>query len=151
MNDACDHRCVSYRVMFTSEQNVYYNNNTKSTCRRKSSIIRHRNLLQLYEVRKTGSVLFNNALNTFYLQLYGIRHRVKDHSDSERGNLLLPHGLPILISSKGFYMHHPTDRIAYTTAFVISVVQQGFTTGMDKCLGMYYPVFTMMYIRKPCC
>ena len=25
-----------------------------------------------------------DALNTFYLRLYGIRHMVKDHSDSER-------------------------------------------------------------------
>ena len=33
--------------------------------------------------RKEGNVLFNDALNTFYLWLYGIRHMVKDHSDSE--------------------------------------------------------------------
>ena len=31
--------------------------------------------------RKEGSVLFNDALNTFYLRFYGIRHMVKDHSD----------------------------------------------------------------------
>ena len=31
------------------------------------------------------NVLFNDALNTFYLQLYGVRHMVKDHSDSEKG------------------------------------------------------------------
>ena len=30
------------------------------------------------------NVLFNDALNTFYLWLYGIRHMVKDHSDSDR-------------------------------------------------------------------
>ena len=30
------------------------------------------------------NVLFNDALNTFYLRLYGIRHMVKDHSDSEK-------------------------------------------------------------------
>ena len=37
---------------------------------------------------------------------------VKDHSDSERGNPLMPHGLLFPISSKGFfYMHLPTDRI----------------------------------------
>ena len=30
------------------------------------------------------NVLFNDTLNTFYLQLYGIRYMVKDHSDSER-------------------------------------------------------------------
>ena len=28
--------------------------------------------------------LFNDALNTFYLRLYGVRHMVKDHSDSKR-------------------------------------------------------------------
>ena len=47
--------------------------------------------------RKEGNVLFNDALNTFYLRLYGIRHMVKDHSDSERENPLPP---LFLISSK---------------------------------------------------
>ena len=54
----------------------------------------------LYVGRKEGNVLFNNALNIFYLWLYGIRHMVKDYSDSERGNLLLPHGLLFPINSK---------------------------------------------------
>ena len=39
-------------------------------------------------IRKEGNVLFNDTLNTFYLQLYGVRHMVKDHSDSEKGNQL---------------------------------------------------------------
>ena len=39
----------------------------------------------------------------FILRLYGIGHMVKDHSDSERGNLLLPHGLLFPISSKGSF------------------------------------------------
>ena len=48
---------------------------------------------------------------------------VKDHSDSEKENPLLPHMLFFPINSKGFfYMHHPTDRIAHTTAFVTPVV-----------------------------
>ena len=34
------------------------------------------------QARKEGNVLFNDTLKTFYLQLYGIRHMVKDHSDS---------------------------------------------------------------------
>ena len=34
---------------------------------------------------KEGNVLFNDALNTFYLRLYVVRHMVKDHSDSEKG------------------------------------------------------------------
>ena len=39
--------------------------------------------------RKEGHVLFNDALNTFYLRLYGVGHMVKYHSDSERGNSTL--------------------------------------------------------------
>ena len=54
--------------------------------------------------RKEGNDLFNDALNTFYLRLYGVRHMVKDHSDSKRGNLLLPYRLLFSINSKGSYM-----------------------------------------------
>ena len=36
-----------------------------------------------------GNVLFNDALNTFYLQLYGVGHMVKDHSDKNISFLLL--------------------------------------------------------------
>ena len=53
---------------------------------------------------KEGNVIFNDALNTFYLRLYGIRHMVKDHSDSERGNPLPPHRLLFPISSKGSFI-----------------------------------------------
>ena len=56
------------------------------------------------EGRKEGNVLFNNALNTFYLRLYGVRHMVKDHSDSERGNPLPPHRLLFPINSKGSFI-----------------------------------------------
>ena len=50
------------------------------------------------------NVLFNDALNTFYLRLYGVGHMVKDHSDSERGNPLPPHGLLFPINSKGSFI-----------------------------------------------
>ena len=56
------------------------------------------------QARKEGNVLLNDALNTFYLRLYGVRHMVKDHSDSERGNPLPPHGLLFPISSKGSFI-----------------------------------------------
>ena len=56
------------------------------------------------EGRNEGNVLFNDTLNTFYLRLYSVRHTVKDHSDSERGNPVLPHGLCFLISSKGSFI-----------------------------------------------
>ena len=50
--------------------------------------------------RKEGRFLFNAALKIFYLRLYGIKHMVKDHSDSERENLLL-----FPISSKGSFIY----------------------------------------------
>ena len=53
---------------------------------------------------KEGIILFNDALKTFYLRLYGVRHMVKDHSDSERGKPLPPHGLLFPISSKGSFI-----------------------------------------------
>ena len=59
---------------------------------------------------------FNNTLNTFYLWFYSVSHMVKDHSDSKRGNLLLPlHGLLFPISC--------TDRIAHNMAFVTPTVE----------------------------
>ena len=53
---------------------------------------------------RKGNVLFNDALNTCYLRLYGVKHMVKDHSDSERGNPLPPHGLVFSIDSKGSFI-----------------------------------------------
>ena len=50
------------------------------------------------------NVLFNDTLNTFYLRLYGVRHMVKDHSDSEKGNPLPPHRLLLSINSKGSFI-----------------------------------------------
>ena len=57
------------------------------------------------QTMKEGNVLFNDTLNTFYLQLYGIGHMVNDHSDRERGNLFSPlNGLLFPISSKVFFI-----------------------------------------------
>ena len=54
--------------------------------------------------RKEGNVLFIYLINTFYLRLYGVRHMVKDHSDSEKGNPLPPHRLLFTINSKGSFI-----------------------------------------------
>ena len=35
--------------------------------------------------------MFYLTTHSIYLQLYGVRHMVKDHSDSEKGNPLPPH------------------------------------------------------------
>ena len=52
----------------------------------RSSEIQHEKIKQSHPHPPTedGNVLFNNALNTFYLQLYGVRHMLKKHSDSDR-------------------------------------------------------------------
>ena len=55
----------------------------------------------------------------FYLRLYGVRHMVKDHSDSEKGNPLPPHRLLFPISSNGSFV----CRITHTMAFGAPVVE----------------------------
>ena len=40
--------------------------------------------IELYATGKEENVLFNDALNTFYLRLHGVINIVKDHSDSKR-------------------------------------------------------------------
>ena len=85
--------------------------------------------------RKEGNVLFNDALNTFYLRLYGVGHMVKDHSDSERGNPLPPHGLLFPINSKGSFICTIPDRIAHTTAFVTPVVEHWLEREIAQWVG----------------
>ena len=61
--------------------------------------------------------LFNDAPNTFYLWLYGIGHMVKDHSDSERQNPLLPHGLlfPVLLYAPSHRQDSTYHSLCYTS------------------------------------
>ena len=59
----------------------------------------------------------------FILRLYGVGHMVKDHSDSERKPTATT-WVTLSNEQQGFfYMHHPTDRIAHTMAFVTPVVE----------------------------
>ena len=52
-----------------------------------------------------GRPIDPTLLNTFYLWLYGIALMVKDNSDSERENLLLPlNGQLFPISSMGSFI-----------------------------------------------
>ena len=57
----------------------------------------------------------------FILRLYGIGHTVKDHSD--RKPTATTWDTLFDYQQRCFYMHHPTDRITYTTAFVTPVVE----------------------------
>ena len=73
-----------------------------------------------YKLR-ARNVLFNDALNTFYIQLYGVRHMVKDHSDSKETRCR--HIGYSSINSKGSFICTIPDRITHTTAFVTPVVE----------------------------
>ena len=59
-------------------------------------------IMNLKTGRKEMFYLMTHSTH-FTLWLYGVGHMVKDHSDSERGNLLLPHGF-FPINSKGSFI-----------------------------------------------
>ena len=65
-------------------------------------------LLAIVTVLSTGrrkEMFYLTTQSTHYiLRLYGIRHMVKDHSDSEIGNPLPPHRLLFPINSKGSFI-----------------------------------------------
>ena len=48
--------------------------------------------------------LTTHSTHFLNLRLYGVGHMVKNHSDSERGNPLPPHGLLFPITSKGSFI-----------------------------------------------
>ena len=58
----------------------------------------------LHYIRRKEMFYLMTDSTHFMLRLYGIRHMVKHHSGSERGNPLLPHGLLFPVSSKGSFI-----------------------------------------------
>ena len=94
--------CINeFQIYFKSRlQSAIISKQTNPTTHREHSVS---------VVGMEGNVLFNDALNTFYLWLYGVRYMVKDHSDSEKGNPLPPHGLLFLINSK-VLLYAPSHR-----------------------------------------
>ena len=77
-----------------------------------------------------GNVLFNDALNTFYLRLYGVRHMVKDHSDSEKENPLPPHRLLLSINRR-VLLYAPSHR-QYNTYHGLCYTSRGAMAGTGK-------------------
>ena len=77
--------------------------------------------------RKEGNILFNDALNTFYSQLYGVKHMVKDHSDSERGHPLLPHTMAFVASVMELFLFPASaPRLVYQRPmYVLSCLMDG--------------------------
>ena len=114
--------------------------------------------------RKEGNVLFNDAFNTFYLRLYGVRHMVKDHSDSEKGNLLPQHRLLFPINRKGSFIctipqtgqHIPQPLLHHEGLIRRSIAPwaNALTTELphdwsNNGHGMCYPVWGIVHIKEP--
>ena len=83
---------------------------------------------------------------------------VKDHSDSEKGNPLPPHRLLLSIEQGFFYMHHPTDRITHTMAFVTPVVEHWLEREiaqwvhcMQRCKYVCMHVCMFVYVCRNVC
>ena len=76
-------------------------------------------MIDIYFVKKKKCFFYLTTHSTHFI--YG--YMVKDHSDSEKGNLLLPHRLLLSINSKGSFICTIPDRITHTTAFVTPVVE----------------------------
>ena len=73
-------------------------------------------------------------LTTHPTRLYGVTHMVKDHSDSETEETRCRHiGYSFRLAQGFFYMHHPTDRITHTTAFVTPVVEHWLEREIAQC------------------
>ena len=110
-----------------------------------------------------GSGLFNDALSTFHLQLYGVSHMVKYHTDSERGrkegNVLFNDALntfylrlygehsyhgattshSLLVETRNSsigppWRIHPTDTITHTTAFVTPLIEHLLEQEIVQCV-----------------
>ena len=60
---------------------------------------------------------FNDALSTFYLQLYGVRH---DREEAHCQHLM---GYSFQLAARDLCIYHPKDRIVYITAFVTPAVE----------------------------
>ena len=66
--------------------------------------------------KKEGRIfLFNDALSTFYLRLYGVRHMVMTTPIVKEETRCCHHMSYCSIRSNGSFIYdHPTDRIAHT-------------------------------------
>ena len=81
------------------------------------------------QIRKEGNVLFNDALNTFYLRLYGVAHMVKDHlvcQETRCRHMAYSFRLAARV------LLYAPDRVAHTTAFVTPVVEHWLKREIDQ-------------------
>ena len=73
--------------------------------------------------RKEGNVLFNDALNTFYLRLYGVRIWLRTIPIVRKETRYRHIGYSFRLTARVLLYAQSTDRIAHTTVFVTPVVE----------------------------
>ena len=100
-------------------------------------------MFYIMEGRKEGNVLFNNTLNTFYLRLYGVRHMVKDHSDSEKGNPLRHVGYSFRLAAR-VLLYASSHRLD-STYHSLCYTSRGALAGTRNVL--FNDALNMFYIR----
>ena len=98
-------------------------------------------LLLAFDGSREINVLFNDALNTFYLRLYGVRHMVKDHYDSEKGNPLL-----LSINSKGssYAPSHRQDNTYHGLCYTSRGALAGTTDGSKSDSNFIHCLCTLI-------
>ena len=100
-------------------------------CARQKNLIELNTRTFIYKhkpIEKEGNVLFNDALNIFYLRLYGVSHMVKDQSDREREETCCRHmGYSIRLAAR-VLLYAPSN-IQYSTYHGLCYTSRGTLAG----------------------
>ena len=83
----------------------------------------HKQCMQTRSIKaKEGrkEMFYLTTHSTHFIYGYMASDMVKDHSDSEKGNPLLPHGLLFPISSKGSFICHRQDNTYHGLCYTSS-------------------------------
>ena len=82
-----------------------------------------------------GNAIINNALNTFYLWLYGIEHNYGKRSFRQRTPVAITPCTIFEQQPEIVYMHHPIGRIVYIPAVEHWLLMIHHTSGcsMELC------------------
>ena len=83
----------------------------------------------LSQGRKEGNVLFNDAHNTFYLRLYGIRHMVMDHSDSNHMGYSFQLTARVLLYASSHRQDSTYHSLCYTSNGALAGMRNSLSQG----------------------
>ena len=93
----------------------------------------------LREGRKEGNVLFNDALNTFYLRLYDVRHMVNNHSYGKREETRCRHmgysfrlAAKVLLYASSHRQDNTYHGLCYTSRGVLAGILREMTVKQNE-------------------